>query len=98
MNVSKPRGEARMLAKFAIGRRWLKVSPLDGVEGLGKRKHGKPQLRIDEARKWTATAMALADGGDVGAVVALVALLLGMRASEIVYRQQVEEKNRWYEK
>lgn len=30
--------------------------------------------------------MALADAGDVGAVVALVALLLGMRASEIVSR------------
>jgi integrase len=78
--------EARMLVKFAIGKRWLKASPLDGVEGLGKRRHGKPQLRIDEARKWTATAIGLADNGDVGAVVALVALLLGMRASEIVSR------------
>ena len=78
--------EARMLMKFAIGKRWLKGSPVDGVEGLGKRKHGKPQLRIDEARRWTATAIGLADQGDVGAVVALVALLLGMRASEIVSR------------
>ncbi len=78
--------EARMLMKFAIGKRWLKVSPLDGLEGLGKRRHGKPQLRIDEARKWTATAIGLADNGDVGAVVALAALLLGMRASEIVSR------------
>lgn len=44
------------------------------------------QLRIDEARKWTATAIELADDGDIGAVVALVALLLGMRASEIISR------------
>jgi len=49
--------EARMLMRFAIGRRWLKVSPVDGVEGLGKRRHGKAQLRIDEARRWTATAI-----------------------------------------
>jgi integrase len=88
--------EGRMLMKFAIGKRWLKVSPLEGLEGLGKRRHGKPQLRIDEARKWTATAIGLADNGDVGAVVALVALLLGMRASEIVSRvvRDLDDDNR----
>ena len=46
--------------------RGLKASPLDGIEGLGKRRHGKPQLRIDEARKWTATALELADKGTWG--------------------------------
>lgn len=52
----------------------------------GKRRHGKPQLRIDEARKWMATATELAAAGEAGAVAAMLALLLGMRASEIVSR------------
>jgi integrase len=78
--------EARMLAKFCVGKRWLRASPLDGVEGKGKRRHGKPQLRIDEARRWMAKATELADSGEAGAVAAMMALLLGMRASEIVSR------------
>jgi hypothetical protein len=40
--------EARMLAKWCVAKRWLRASPLEGVEGKGKRRHGKPQLRIDE--------------------------------------------------
>jgi len=78
--------EARMLAKWAIAKRWLRVSPLEGLEGKGKRRHGKPQLRIDEARRWMAKAIELADAGEPGAVAAMMALLLGMRASEIVSR------------
>ena len=78
--------EARMLMKLCIARRWLRASPLEGVEGKGKRRHGKPQLRIDEARRWMAKATELADGGEAGAVAAMMALLLGMRASEIVSR------------
>ena len=45
--------EARMLVKFAIGKSWLRTSPLEGVEAHGKRRHGKEQLRMDEARRWT---------------------------------------------
>jgi integrase len=78
--------EARSFAKWCVGKKWLKVNPLDGVEGLGKRTHGKPQLRIDEARAWTAKALTLAKGGDVGAVGALLSLTLGLRASEITER------------
>jgi integrase len=78
--------EARMLAKFCVGKGWLRASPLDGVEGKGKRRHGKPQLRIDEARRWMAKATEFADAGEAGAVAAMMALLLGMRASEIVSR------------
>jgi integrase len=43
-------------------------------------------IAIDEARRWIATAIALADAGDVGAVAAMLALLLRMRAGEIVSR------------
>jgi integrase len=78
--------EARMLLKFAIGKSWLRRSPLDGVEAHGKRRHGKEQLRLDEARRWLGKAVELAAAGDAGAVAAMMALLLGMRASEIVSR------------
>lgn len=76
--------EARSLLKFCVSRRWIARNPVEGIEGKGKRRHGKPQLRIDEARRWMATATALADAGDTGATAAMMALLLGMRASEIV--------------
>ena len=65
---------------------WLAKSPAEEVQGVGKRRHGKPQLRIDEARRWTAKAIVLANAGEPEAVAALVALLMGMRASEIVSR------------
>jgi integrase len=78
--------EARMLAKWCITKRWLRTSPVEGVEGKGKRRHGKPQLRIDEARRWMAKATELGDRGEAGAVAAMMTLLLGMRASEIVSR------------
>jgi integrase len=52
---------------------------------IGGRK-AKPQLRIDEARRWMARAIELADAGEAGAVAAMMALLLGMRASEIISR------------
>jgi hypothetical protein len=68
------------------GKSHAKTNPLDGIEGKGKRRHGKPQLRIDEARKWMAKAVELSDQGDEGAVAAMMALLLGMRASEITSR------------
>jgi integrase len=50
------------------------------VNGVGKRRHGKPRLRIDEAK-------AHADAGDDGAVAAMMTLMLGMRASEVVERE-----------
>jgi hypothetical protein len=52
---------------------------------LGKRRRGKPQLTTDEARKFLATALELA-AEDEGAIAAAMALLMGMRASEIVAR------------
>jgi integrase len=55
-----------------------------GSAGRRKRKHGKPQLWSEEARRWVATGMA--EWGESGAIAALVSLLMGMRASEITTR------------
>lgn len=69
-------------------------NPLAEVEGVGKRRpRGKSlgqsgtELRVKETRAWYTKALELADNDDEGAIAALVALLLGMRASEIVSRK-----------
>jgi integrase len=78
--------EAKTFLRWCVKRKLILRNPLDGVEGVGKRRHGKPQLRIDEARRWMSVAAKLAEEGDVGAVAAMMALVMGMRAGEIVSR------------
>jgi len=79
--------EARTFIKWCVQKKkWLATNPLVDVEAVGKRKHGKPQLRVDEARRWLAIAEQLAQQGDAGAIAAMVTLLLGLRASEVVNR------------
>jgi integrase len=78
--------EARTFLKWCVKRGWLASNPADGVEGKGRRRHGKAQLRIDEARAWMAKAVEYADAGEAGAIAAMMALLMGMRAGEIISR------------
>lgn len=78
---------AKSLMTWCVGKGFLPASPAAAVKGIGKRHHGKAQLRIDEARRWTTLAIALADQGEAGAVAALATLLLNLRASEVVSRQ-----------
>lgn len=78
--------EARTFCRWLIKRNHLRVSPLDGIEPVGRRRKGKPQLRFDEAWRWLRKAEALAAEGEAGAVAAMVALLMGLRAGEIVAR------------
>lgn len=76
---------ARSFGKWCVKGGLWRSNPMDGIEGEGSRRHGKPQLRIDEARAWFGKAMELAPS-EPGAVAALCSLLLAMRASEIVTR------------
>jgi integrase len=79
--------EAKTFLRWCAKKKWIPSNPLEDVEGVGKRHHGKEQLRIDEARKWIATAVELADREDQeGAVAAMTTLLLGIRCSEVVSR------------
>jgi len=78
--------EAKSFLGWCVGKRWIARNPLDEVAGVGKRRHGKAQLRIDEARRWQAKALKFADQGEAGAVAAMMSLVMGMRASEIVSR------------
>ncbi len=54
--------------------------------GRGKRRHGKAQLRIDEARRWQAKAIGFADQGKDGAVAAMMCAGDGDAGSEVVSR------------
>lgn len=78
--------EARTFLKWCVKQKYLLANPLEGVEGVGRRRHGKEQLRIDEARKWLAKAKEYADRGEAGAVAAMMTLLMGTRCNEIVSR------------
>jgi integrase len=75
--------EVKTFLRWCVGQRWLPASPADGLKGVGKRRRGKPQLRLDEARRWTDKAEELASEREVGAVAALVTLYLDVRASEL---------------
>ena len=79
--------EAKTFLRWCVKKKWISSNPLEDVEGVGKRNHGKEQLRIDEARKWIAAAVELADREDEeGAVAAMTTLLLGIRCSEVISR------------
>lgn len=77
--------QARSFLQWAQGQRLVKANPLGAVVGVGRRSKGKKQLRIDEARQLRAHCLELAPFDD-GALAALMALLLAMRASEIITR------------
>ncbi len=79
--------EGKAFGKFCVKRKWIKLNPFADVEGIGKRKHGKPQLRVDEARLLIDHCLALcAPKAKPEPVAVIVALLLGPRATEIVDR------------
>ncbi len=95
--------EARSFLKWCyLKKGWTKGNALDGVEGIGKRNHGKPQLRIDEFRKFASKALDLAQGGDDGAIAALMTGMLGLRAQEVTQRvvRDLDDEGRvlWIEK
>lgn len=86
--------EAKTFLGWCV-KKWLRANPLHEVKGHGKRKHGKPQLRIDEARKWLDKGLELAEEAMQstkkrrqleGVTAALSTLLLGTRSLETTTR------------
>ncbi len=78
--------DARSFGRWLVEIKHLRISPLEKIKGIGRRHRGKPQLRLDEARRWLRVADELATEGEAGAMAAMVALLMGLRCSEIVAR------------
>lgn len=77
--------DARTFGGWLVKGKRLSRNPLEGIEGLGRRSMGKPQLRHDEGRRLSALCFQLAPTDD-GAVATLLAMIMGLRASEIVTR------------
>ncbi len=75
--------QSRSFLEWCVGEGWLRSNPLAGIKGIGKRKRGKPQLRLDEARRWTDKAFELAETW-IGGLAALMAYFMDMRPSEII--------------
>lgn len=83
--------EAGTFARWCVGRGYLRAgkdgaTPVDGLEVKGRRRRGKAQLRIDEARTFAGHCLEAAAGGDLAGLAAALCLLLGCRASEVTDR------------
>jgi integrase len=79
--------EAKTFMNWCVAKKYIKANPFTDVRGVGRRRKGKRQLTRDESRKFLAVAIAQANTGREMAIAAMVALLLGERASEVLHRQ-----------
>ncbi len=79
-------GQCKRFYAWAVERGYASQNPFASVKPVGKPKVGKSQLRIDEARRFVSLAVDKAQKGDIAATCALMALMLGMRASEVLCR------------
>lgn len=77
---------ARHFCAWCIEQGWLRANPCDGVKLLGRKRKGKMQLRIHEARRLWAVALEQARAGDDGAMAVLIAVGCALRTSEIITR------------
>jgi integrase len=78
---------AQELFRWAIQRGYVGANPFVGVKPIGKTKAGKPQLRIEEARQFTATAIQVFEEERKPlAIGVLLALTMGLRTSEVLRR------------
>lgn len=79
--------EAKTFCRKARESGWTNSQLLADVHGEGRRHFGKPKLTLDESRKFLATCLKLAASPDAkrrtAGVAAAMALIFGMRASEI---------------
>jgi integrase/recombinase XerC len=92
------RSAAKGFFGWCIKTGYLKKDPLGGLEIVGKKRKGKPQLRLDEARALLQQALRVVEGKrldgrcgrvrqEVAAFAVATALLLGLRNGEVVARR-----------
>lgn len=72
---------SRSMCKWLVKQGAIIENPFKNIDGIGKRRRGKKQLTIDEARTFMDTCLA---EDSIHATAALCCLLLAMRAGEIV--------------
>ncbi|MGD0837343.1 MAG: tyrosine-type recombinase/integrase [Polyangia bacterium] len=84
--------QVKTFLNWCVKQGWAKSNPAVNVEAKGRYRHGKPQLRVDEARRWLATAVWIACNGETegekeGAIKAIMTLVMGLRESEVLGRE-----------
>jgi integrase len=72
---------AKSLGAWLVEQGWLQRNPFEAVKGVGRRKHGKPQLMLDEARRLLDYCVA---NPTPGAIAAACYLLMAVRVSELM--------------
>lgn len=77
---------AKMFFRWLVEAEHITASPFQGVKTVGRAKAGKPQLRIDEARRLVKLLVEESQRGHEGAIACLLQLLLGLRSSEVLGR------------
>ena len=81
-------GYAKHFFGWAAKKQYIAESPFKAVAPVGKPQAGKRQLRIDEARRFIDVALAYYEAKRKPlAIAALMALTMGLRASEVLRRQ-----------
>lgn len=78
--------EAGRFLRWCVTQRYLTADGFAAVKGWGRKRKRKTQPKIDEVRLFLAEAHRLAYAGEDGAVAALMALTMGLRAGEIARR------------
>lgn len=78
--------ELKRFGAWAVSKGWMASNPFATLRHAGRIKRGKPQLTIDESRLFARHCFARAHDGDAAAIAALIALLMGLRATEIIER------------
>lgn len=77
---------SKQFYKWALARRYVDRNPFAEVRPIGRPRLGKPQLRIDEARRLVDCALVQAQKLDVGSTAALIQIFLGLRPTESMIR------------
>lgn len=87
----------KAFGRWCAAREWLPSDPFARVQGRGRRRMGKAQLRIEESRKVIDTCAELLDHDD-GAVCTLAYLLLSTRNGEVVlaHVRDVDDNGRMF--
>jgi integrase len=75
---------AKSFLKWCVQKGFIASNPAAGVDKVGKRKRGKKKLNIEETMKFIEVGMDMAAEGDLGALAAVLALVLAMRAGEVL--------------
>jgi integrase len=78
--------QARFFWRWLVEEGKARENPFDGLTIVGRVNAGKPQLRIKEAQLFAEVAFKRFDAGYHFALAPLLALMMGMRSSEICDR------------